>query len=42
MAAAAGYTDLEFDLAAGTRGRRGRGALAALAAAAPPRRPCTW
>jgi len=35
MAAAAGYTDLEFDLAAGTRGRRGRGALAALAAAAP-------
>jgi L-seryl-tRNA(Ser) seleniumtransferase len=35
MAAAAGYTDLEFDLAAGTRGRRGRGALAALAAAVP-------
>ncbi len=35
MAAAAGYTDLEFDLAAGTRGRRGRGTLAALAAAVP-------
>jgi L-seryl-tRNA(Ser) seleniumtransferase len=35
MAAAAGYTDLEFDLTAGTRGRRGRGALAALAAAVP-------
>ena len=35
MAAAAGYTDLEFDLEAGTRGRRGRGALAALAAAVP-------
>jgi L-seryl-tRNA(Ser) seleniumtransferase len=35
MTAAAGYTDLEFDLAAGTRGRRGRGALAALAAAVP-------
>jgi len=35
MAAAAGYTDLEFDLASGTRGRRGRGALAALAAAVP-------
>ncbi|HEY9243868.1 MAG TPA: L-seryl-tRNA(Sec) selenium transferase, partial [Streptosporangiaceae bacterium] len=35
MAAAAGYTDLEFDLAAGTRGCRGRGALAALAAAVP-------
>jgi L-seryl-tRNA(Ser) seleniumtransferase len=35
MAAAAGYTDLEFDLAAGTRGRRGRGMLAALAAAVP-------
>jgi len=35
MAAVAGYTDLEFDLATGTRGRRGRGALAALAAAVP-------
>jgi L-seryl-tRNA(Ser) seleniumtransferase len=35
MTAAAGYTDLEFDLAAGTRGRRGRGTLAALAAAVP-------
>jgi L-seryl-tRNA(Ser) seleniumtransferase len=33
--AAAGCTDLEFDLAAGTRGRRGRGALAALARAVP-------
>jgi L-seryl-tRNA(Ser) seleniumtransferase len=33
--AAAGCTDLEFDLAAGTRGRRGEGALAALAAAVP-------
>ena len=35
MAAAAGYTDLEFDLESGTRGRRGRGVLAALAAAVP-------
>jgi L-seryl-tRNA(Ser) seleniumtransferase len=35
VAAAAGCTDLEFDLTAGTRGRRGRGALAALAAAVP-------
>jgi L-seryl-tRNA(Ser) seleniumtransferase len=35
MAAAAGYTDLEFDLETGARGRRGRGALAALAAAVP-------
>jgi L-seryl-tRNA(Ser) seleniumtransferase len=35
VAAAAGYTDLEFDLASGARGRRGRGALAALAAAVP-------
>ncbi len=35
MAATAGYTNLEFDLAAGTRGRRGRGALDALAAAVP-------
>ncbi len=35
LVAAAGYTDVEYDLAAGTRGRRGRGALAALAAAVP-------
>jgi L-seryl-tRNA(Ser) seleniumtransferase len=35
VAAAAGWTDLEFDLASGTRGRRGRGTLAALAAAVP-------
>jgi L-seryl-tRNA(Ser) seleniumtransferase len=35
IAAAAGYTDLEFDLGTGTRGRRGAGALAALAAAVP-------
>jgi L-seryl-tRNA(Ser) seleniumtransferase len=33
--AAAGNTDVEFDLAAGLRGRRGRGMLAALAAAVP-------
>jgi len=33
--AASGCTDLEFDLATGTRGRRGRGALDALAAAVP-------
>ena len=33
--AAAGCTDLEFDLASGTRGRRGRGMLSALAAAVP-------
>jgi L-seryl-tRNA(Ser) seleniumtransferase len=33
--AAAGCTDLEFDLATGTRGRRGRGALDALARAVP-------
>jgi L-seryl-tRNA(Ser) seleniumtransferase len=33
--AAAGCTDVEFDLATGRRGRRGRGALAALAAACP-------
>jgi L-seryl-tRNA(Ser) seleniumtransferase len=33
--AAAGCTDLEFDLASGTRGRRGRGLLRALAAAVP-------
>jgi L-seryl-tRNA(Ser) seleniumtransferase len=32
---AAGYTDVEFDLAAGSRGRRGAGALAALATAVP-------
>jgi L-seryl-tRNA(Ser) seleniumtransferase len=35
VAAAAGCTDVEFDLAEGSRGRRGRGALAALAAAVP-------
>ena len=35
IAAASGCTDVEFDLAEGTRGRRGRGALAALAAAVP-------
>jgi L-seryl-tRNA(Ser) seleniumtransferase len=35
VSAAAGCTDLEFDLASGTRGKRGRGALAALAAAVP-------
>jgi len=35
MAAAAGCTDLEFDLATGARGQRGSGALAALAAAVP-------
>jgi L-seryl-tRNA(Ser) seleniumtransferase len=33
--AAAGCTDLEFDLASGSRGRRGRGMLGALAAAVP-------
>jgi L-seryl-tRNA(Ser) seleniumtransferase len=33
--AAAGCTDLEFDLASGLRGKRGRGLLAALAAAVP-------
>jgi L-seryl-tRNA(Ser) seleniumtransferase len=33
--AAAGCTDLEFDLAAGTRGRRGAGMLTALARAVP-------
>jgi len=32
---AAGYTDVEFDLADGARARRGRGTLAALAAAVP-------
>jgi L-seryl-tRNA(Ser) seleniumtransferase len=35
IVAAAGCTNVEFDLAAGTRGRRGTGALAALAAAVP-------
>jgi len=35
VTAAAGCTDLEFDLATGARGQRGRGALAALAAAVP-------
>ncbi len=35
LTAAAGCTDLEFDLATGQRGRRGRGMLAALAAAVP-------
>ncbi|MFI7535481.1 L-seryl-tRNA(Sec) selenium transferase [Streptosporangium sp. NPDC049376] len=33
--AAAGYTDVEFDLASGARARRGRGALDALVAAVP-------
>ena len=33
--AAAGCTDLEFDLSTGARGKRGRGMLAALAAAVP-------
>ncbi|MEO7285926.1 MAG: L-seryl-tRNA(Sec) selenium transferase, partial [Jatrophihabitantaceae bacterium] len=33
--AAAGYVDVEFDLASGQRARRGRGALAALADAVP-------
>ena len=35
LAAAAGTTDVELDLATGGRGRRGAGALAALAAAVP-------
>ena len=35
VAAAAGTTDVEFDLATGRRARRGRGALAALARAVP-------
>jgi L-seryl-tRNA(Ser) seleniumtransferase len=35
LQAAAGSTDLEFDLSSGLRGRRGRGMLAALAAAVP-------
>jgi L-seryl-tRNA(Ser) seleniumtransferase len=35
VAAAAGYTDVEFDLASGRRGRRGAGALGALGAAVP-------
>ena len=35
LLAAAGCTDVEFDLVTGARGRRGRGTLAALAAAVP-------
>ena len=35
VAAAAGYTDVEFDLVSGQRGRRGAGALGALARAVP-------
>jgi L-seryl-tRNA(Ser) seleniumtransferase len=35
VTAAAGYTDVEFDLATGSRARRGRGALEALSAAVP-------
>jgi L-seryl-tRNA(Ser) seleniumtransferase len=35
LVAASGCTDVEFDLATGSRGRRGRGTLAALAAAVP-------
>ena len=35
LLAAAGCTDVEFDLVTGERGRRGRGTLAALAAAVP-------
>ncbi|SEP98029.1 L-seryl-tRNA(Sec) selenium transferase [Microlunatus flavus] len=35
LVAAAGYTDVEFDLADGSRARRGRGTLAALADAVP-------
>src|SRR5579875_3709860 len=35
ISAAAGYVDVEFDLAGGTRARRGRGTLAALKAAVP-------
>jgi L-seryl-tRNA(Ser) seleniumtransferase len=35
LAASAGCTDVEFDLATGQRARRGRGALAALSAACP-------
>ena len=35
LLAASGCTDVEFDLATGSRGRRGRGTLAALAAAVP-------
>jgi L-seryl-tRNA(Ser) seleniumtransferase len=35
VAAAAGYTDVEFDLASGRRARRGAGALAALSRAVP-------
>ena len=36
LAEAAGYTDVEFDLATGTRSRRGAGARSALLAACPP------
>jgi L-seryl-tRNA(Ser) seleniumtransferase len=36
VTAAAGYTNVEFDLATGDRARRGRTALAALAEACPP------
>jgi L-seryl-tRNA(Ser) seleniumtransferase len=36
VAAAAGYVDVEFDVADGRRARRGRGTLAALRAAVPP------
>jgi L-seryl-tRNA(Ser) seleniumtransferase len=35
LSAAAGYVDVEFDLASGSRARRGRGTLAALHAAVP-------
>jgi L-seryl-tRNA(Ser) seleniumtransferase len=35
VVAAAGYTDVEFDLASGRRGRRGGGTLVALSAAVP-------
>ena len=35
VVAAAGFTDVEFDLSSGARARRGRGALAALASAVP-------
>jgi L-seryl-tRNA(Ser) seleniumtransferase len=38
LGAAAGYTDVEFDLATGNRARRGRGTLDALAAAVPDAR----
>lgn len=36
LGAAAGYVDVEYDLASGQRARRGRGALAALRDAVPP------